>query len=74
MRRQHALDPGYARGLFERRRAAGLSQLDVALVLGCSESTISKYERLAIPVPPHAREGIERALDGAGLSRELVAV
>ena len=72
MRRLYALDPAYARQLAERRRAAQLSQNDVALAVGVAEATIGKYERLAAPVPPHLRESIDIALTEAERAREAV--
>ena len=72
MRRQYPLDAEYARSVFRRRSDAGLSQLDLALRLGCSESLVSKMERQSVPVAPHVREAIDHALADAGRRRDRV--
>jgi transcriptional regulator with XRE-family HTH domain len=72
MKRVHPLDAPYARQLAHRRRQLGLSQNDIALALGLAESTVGKFERLAIPVSPETRSRIEQILRDAELARSAV--
>ena len=74
MRRLFPLDLALATRLVERRQALGWSQNRLALASGLSEAAVQKYETLRCPLPPHAREVIERALGDAEQSREQVVV
>jgi DNA-binding transcriptional regulator YdaS (Cro superfamily) len=62
VKRSHAIDPVLAAALAARRRAVGLSQNELALRLGLSESVITKCETCRVPVSPERRAAIERAL------------
>jgi transcriptional regulator with XRE-family HTH domain len=65
MRRRLPLDRALARRLADRRRAAGLTQNDLALRLDVSESVICRWETLRAPIPPQALALVERALTSA---------
>lgn len=65
MKRTHAIDPILAAQLATRRRAAGLSQNEVALRLGLSESVITKCETCRVPLSPERRAAIEGVLTEA---------
>ena len=71
MRRLYPLDPQYAQQMRAGRKAGDLSQNDVAIAVGVCEATISKYERLAAPVPPHLRDQIDRVLRTAAAGGSL---
>jgi transcriptional regulator with XRE-family HTH domain len=62
VKRTHAIDPILAAQLAARRRAAGLSQNEVALRLGLSESVITKCETCRVPLSPERRAAIEDVL------------
>jgi transcriptional regulator with XRE-family HTH domain len=49
--------------LAARRRAAGLTQNDIALALGVSEATISKFETGRVGIAPATRSAIEHAIE-----------
>lgn len=46
----------------EKRRAAGLTQNDIALELGVSEGMISRWETARSPVSASTRAAIEEAI------------
>jgi transcriptional regulator with XRE-family HTH domain len=63
--RRPPLNPATARSLADRRRAAGLTQNDLALRLGVSESVVSRWETLRAPIRPEALARVEQILAGA---------
>lgn len=38
--------------LYQRRRALGMKQIELAVVLGVHEITVSRWERGEVPIPP----------------------
>jgi predicted transcriptional regulator len=70
VKRYHPIDPALAAQLAARRRAVGLSQNDLALRLGLSESIITKCETCRVPLSPERRAAIEQILAEAE-SRQL---
>jgi transcriptional regulator with XRE-family HTH domain len=60
--RFYPLDPDLAASIRRRRRSLGLSQIQLALGAGLTESAVQRYETMRFPIPPQAREAIERAL------------
>lgn len=61
--RRPPIDPQLGATLAERRRAARVTQNEIALELAVSEGTISKIETARVPVPPHVRAAYEAALN-----------
>ncbi len=61
--RRPPIDPQLGATLAERRRAARVTQNEIALELAVSEGTISKIETARVPVPPHVRAAYESALN-----------
>jgi transcriptional regulator with XRE-family HTH domain len=74
MRREHQLDPAEARRIKEMRIARRMTQNDLALATGLSESAIQKMESLRMPITPRHHSAIEGALEGAAQPREKMAV
>ena len=68
--RRPPIDPQLGATLAERRRAARVTQNEIALELAVSEGTISKIETARVPVPPHVRTAYESALNR--LARQAV--
>ena len=62
MRTPYHLDRALAENIARRRRAAGLTQNDVALATGLSEVVVCRYETLRAPIPPERLERIEEVL------------
>jgi transcriptional regulator with XRE-family HTH domain len=60
--RFYPLDADLAASIRRRRRSLGLSQNQLALDAGLTESALQRYETLRFPIPPHCRAAIERAL------------
>jgi transcriptional regulator with XRE-family HTH domain len=71
--RFYPLDPGLAASIRQRRRSLGLSQNQLALAAGLTESAVQRYETMRFPVPPHCRAAIERALGEAERSTAVPA-
>jgi transcriptional regulator with XRE-family HTH domain len=65
MARIYPLDPDYAVWLRTERTRRDMSQLQLALKLGCAEGTIGKYERLSAQVPPALRSRIAAVFSAA---------
>jgi transcriptional regulator with XRE-family HTH domain len=63
MRRTIPIDPAVAAALAARRRAARLTQNDIARALNVSEATISKIETARVGVDPATCSAIERAIE-----------
>lgn len=63
--RRYPLDRELAQGFVHRRRELRLTQNDVALAAGLSESTVAKLETLRLPFTPEHRAAVERVLADA---------
>jgi transcriptional regulator with XRE-family HTH domain len=50
--------------LSKRRQAAGLTQRDLARLIGCSQAAVSLWERDRTTPRPWTRRAIEQALAG----------
>jgi len=63
MRRTIPIDPNVAAALRVRRRSRHISQNALALALGVSEATVSKWETARVGVSPALAARIEDALE-----------
>lgn len=63
MRRTIPIDPNVAAALRVRRRTRHISQNDLALALGVSEATVSKWETARVGISPALAALIEEALE-----------
>ena len=65
MHRLYPIDPELARRMAERRRRLRLTQNQVALAAGLSESTVAKLETSRLPFSPEHLSAVECALAAA---------
>jgi predicted transcriptional regulator len=70
MRPRDRVNRDLAASLAHRRRAVGLTQNEVALATGLTETIICRLETLRLPISPERRALIEQVLTEAEQQRE----